>query len=72
MSARVFIDTRVVEAVGLLDPGLRHICSDADYCYRARLAGLDSDRAERACELLKAKSMDCKTVPPEGFVRATN
>lgn len=40
--------------------------------YRARLAGLDSDRAERACELLKAKSMDCKTVPPEGFARATN
>lgn len=35
--------------------------------YRARLGGLDGDRAERACELLKAKSMDCKTVPPKGF-----
>jgi D-alanyl-D-alanine carboxypeptidase len=43
---------------------------DGKTIYRARLAGLDGDRAERACELLKAKSMDCKTVPPEGFVAA--
>jgi D-alanyl-D-alanine carboxypeptidase len=33
--------------------------------YRARLAGLDSDNAERACELLRAKAMPCYPVAPE-------
>lgn len=37
---------------------------DGKSIFRARLGGLDADRAERACELLKAKKMDCKTVPP--------
>lgn len=34
--------------------------------YRARLGGLNSDSAERACELLKAKSLPCITVVPAG------
>jgi D-alanyl-D-alanine carboxypeptidase len=34
--------------------------------YRARLGGLNSDGAERACELLKAKSLPCITVVPAG------
>jgi D-alanyl-D-alanine carboxypeptidase len=33
--------------------------------YRARLAGLDADNAERACELLRAKDMPCYPVAPE-------
>ena len=32
--------------------------------YRARLGGLNSESAERACELLKAKSLPCITVVP--------
>ena len=32
--------------------------------YRARLCGLNSESAERACELLKAKSLPCITVVP--------
>jgi D-alanyl-D-alanine carboxypeptidase len=34
--------------------------------YRARLGGLNADGAERACELLKAKSLPCITVVPAG------
>ncbi len=34
--------------------------------YRARLGGLNSESAERACELLKAKSLPCITVVPAG------
>jgi D-alanyl-D-alanine carboxypeptidase len=33
--------------------------------YRARLAGLDADNAETACELLRAKGMPCYPVAPE-------
>jgi hypothetical protein len=36
--------------------------------YRARLGGLDSDRAEQACELLKAKSIACRAIAPERAV----
>jgi D-alanyl-D-alanine carboxypeptidase len=36
--------------------------------YRARLAGLDSDNAERACELLRAKAMPCYPIAPENAV----
>ncbi len=39
--------------------------------YRARLRGLDSDQADRACELLKAKSIPCLTVPPPDAPAAT-
>lgn len=39
--------------------------------YRARLHGLDSDQAERACELLKARSIPCLTVPPPGAMQAS-
>jgi GT2 family glycosyltransferase len=37
--ASVFIKSEVVRDIGLLDANMRHICSDADYCLRARAAG---------------------------------
>jgi D-alanyl-D-alanine carboxypeptidase len=37
--------------------------------YRARLGGLNAEGAERACELLKAKSLPCITVVPAGAER---
>ncbi|MFM2130264.1 MAG: hypothetical protein RL477_1810, partial [Pseudomonadota bacterium] len=40
---------------------------DGKTIYRARLGGLDADRAEQACELLKDKGIDCRPVPPESF-----
>lgn len=35
----VFINADLVEEIGLLDKTLEHICSDSDYCFRARAAG---------------------------------
>lgn len=37
--ASVFINPALVDEIGLLDKNLEHICSDSDYCYRARYAG---------------------------------
>lgn len=37
--ASVFINARLIREIGLLDANLEHICSDSDYCYRARYAG---------------------------------
>jgi GT2 family glycosyltransferase len=37
--ASVFVNARMVEEIGLLDKTLEHLCSDADYCFRARAAG---------------------------------
>ena len=35
----VFISAGVVREIGILDSRMKHICSDADYCIRARWAG---------------------------------
>jgi hypothetical protein len=37
--ASVFIRRDALEEVGLLDRNMAHICSDADWCFRARWAG---------------------------------
>jgi len=37
--ASVFIRADVFREIGMLDKNLRHICSDADFCLRAREAG---------------------------------
>ena len=37
--ASVLIRREVFEQIGLLDQNMRHICSDSDFCYRARNAG---------------------------------
>ncbi len=36
--ASVFIGGRLVQEIGLLDENMRHVCSDSDYCLRARWA----------------------------------
>jgi len=35
----VFLNGHALKEIGLLDPKLRHICSDADWCLRAKAAG---------------------------------
>ena len=37
--ASAFINARVIREIGLLDKTLKHVCSDADYSFRARAAG---------------------------------
>lgn len=37
--ASVFLNQDAIEAIGLLDRNLRHICSDSDYCFRLRAQG---------------------------------
>lgn len=37
--ASVFVNARTVEDIGLLDQTMEHICSDSDYCFRARAGG---------------------------------
>ncbi|MBT5075867.1 MAG: D-alanyl-D-alanine carboxypeptidase, partial [Rhodospirillales bacterium] len=36
--------------------------------YRARLIGLDRDRAHKICELLKTKNMSCVPITPQGKI----
>jgi GT2 family glycosyltransferase len=37
--ASVFVKRSVFAEIGLLDKTLQHVCSDADFCFRARAAG---------------------------------
>lgn len=37
--ASVFIRREVFEEIGILDKTLQHVCSDSDFCFRARAAG---------------------------------
>lgn len=37
--ASVLIHRKIFEEIGVLDERMQHICSDSDFCYRARAAG---------------------------------
>jgi GT2 family glycosyltransferase len=37
--ASAIMSTDMIQDVGLLDKTMRHVCSDSDYCFRARAAG---------------------------------
>ena len=69
----VFLNCALIEAIGLLDVNMRHIFSDADYCFRARAQGFkcfyepnsivlhavgSSHRGKASAELERIKYLD--------------